>query len=434
MPEGKVKDWLEKQIRTAVADGFVTFLSGMAMGVDLWAAAIVLQLREENPSIHLIACIPWPGFAAKWKEPWKSMYYNTMKKADFRVCISDHYENGVFRKRNEYMIDRSARVIAVFNGSPGGTKDTLSYAAGKGIEAVVNRVENRLEKGSPPAADYPECLLTDIGLDRFFPEEIYIPLTEDQLSGLRAALNRLRMPEKRIISEYYDRKRSWEEIARQFKQPVPWVEKHAVRAVRKLREGPYISYIRNGYEDTERVLKLAAAEEMKKQLRRQWKRYPQMTEEDVVKFVFQSMLGVGHMITSREAALARLTQDYEEVTAGTSEPMTEKISPEWVRLNLGPAKARGITVNEIANCVFESAQVQPLSFARQNIYDFCMKLDTGPLMKKAAERVLDESWLPGHSDAYRAAYHPAYRVLYKDFKVSEKKMLEEYCPCDLADN
>ena len=172
MPEGKVKDWLEKQIRTAVADGFVTFLSGMAMGVDLWAAAIVLQLREENPSIHLIACIPWPGFAAKWKEPWKSMYYSTMKKADFRVCISDHYENGVFRKRNEYMIDRSARVIAVFNGSPGGTKDTLSYAAGKGIEVVVNRVENRLEKGSPPAADYPECLLTDIGLDRFFPEEI----------------------------------------------------------------------------------------------------------------------------------------------------------------------------------------------------------------------------------------------------------------------
>ena len=29
----------------------------------------------------------------------------------------------------------------------------------------------------------------------------------------------------------------------------------------------------------------------------------------------------------------------------------------------------------------------------------------------AAARLLDESWLPGHSRQYREAYHPAYRVL-----------------------
>ena len=37
-------------------------------------------------------------------------------------------------------------------------------------------------------------------------------------------------------------------------------------------------------------------------------------------------------------------------------------------------------------------------------------------MKEAATRILDENWLPRHSEAYRAAYAPAYRVMYKDYR------------------
>ena len=46
MPETEVVESLKKEIRTAIADGFQTFISGMARGVDLWAAEIVLALRE----------------------------------------------------------------------------------------------------------------------------------------------------------------------------------------------------------------------------------------------------------------------------------------------------------------------------------------------------------------------------------------------------
>ena len=423
MTEEEVKAWLEEQIKAAIADGFVTFLTGMAMGVDLWAAEIVLRLKKENSAIHLIACTPWPGFAAKWKEPWKSMYYETMKQADFKVSVSDHYHNGVFQKRNEYMVDRSSRVIALYNGTPGGTKNTIDYAAGKGVEVIISTAEYKPKpkKGDPPALDYPEDLLTDIGLDAIFPEGRYVPLSEDQLSGLDKALNQLRVPEREIVRQFYDQKQTLDEIAGQMERTVPWVQMHAARAVRKLRNEPSLSYIRNGYKDTELSLKLAAADEMKKQLRTQWKKHPQMTEEDVVKFVFQGMLGVGHLIASRETALARLEEEYEEVKAGDTEPLTEKISPQWIRLNLRPAKAKGMTVEDIANYVFESAQIRPLSFTRQNVYNFCVKLVPGPLMKAAAEKVLDEKWLPGHSDPYREAYHPSYRVLYKDYKAFKKE-------------
>ena len=135
-PEEEVKAWLEKQIDLAIADGFVTFISGCAMGVDLWAAEIVMRKREVNPAIHLVAATPWPGFARRWKDEWKSCYDELLEKADRVVNVCDHYHKGVFQQRNEWMVDRSSRVIAYYNGTAGGTKNTIDYANKKGVEVL----------------------------------------------------------------------------------------------------------------------------------------------------------------------------------------------------------------------------------------------------------------------------------------------------------
>ena len=57
--------------------------------------------------------------------------------------------------------------------------------------------------------------------------------------------------------------------------------------------------------------------------------------------------------------------------------------------------------------------VSALSLADSADYGVARMIVSDP--EKAA-KVLDEHWLPRHSEQYRAAYHPAYRVLYKDFK------------------
>ena len=46
--EERIKQSLEKEIRHAVADGLTVFITGMARGVDIWAAQIVLKLRNEE--------------------------------------------------------------------------------------------------------------------------------------------------------------------------------------------------------------------------------------------------------------------------------------------------------------------------------------------------------------------------------------------------
>ena len=57
---------LEREIRAAITDGFQTFISGMARGVDIWAAEVVLRLRDNGSPIHLIAASPYQGFERAW--------------------------------------------------------------------------------------------------------------------------------------------------------------------------------------------------------------------------------------------------------------------------------------------------------------------------------------------------------------------------------
>ena len=46
IPEGTVIALLDKAISEAIQSGYSTFISGMAKGVEIWAAEIVLKYRD----------------------------------------------------------------------------------------------------------------------------------------------------------------------------------------------------------------------------------------------------------------------------------------------------------------------------------------------------------------------------------------------------
>lgn len=420
-PEADIKQWLSTQIDSAIAAGYTTFISGCAMGVDIWAGQIVLQKKSQNPALHLIAATPWPGFSNKWHIDWQVQYSELLKNADLIVPVSNHYSRDVFQKRNEWMVDHSNRLIAYFNGAPGGTKNTIDYAASKGIEVVTNNPdykpkEKRRKLMESEKIPYPENLLTDIGVELIFGKPEYTALNDDQMAGLAHALTTIREREQEMIRLRYEEKKTLQEIGDQYELSRERVRQIIAKGVRKLRHPSRTVYVRDGFDKVELAQKITCAEEMKKQLQVQKKRYPLMTEEDIVKFVFQGMLGVGHLINSEQDAKDILSAEMATLDPNEDEPLIEKISSDWVRLNLRPAKAKGMTVDDIAWYLVRSAEWGALSFTRQNVYNFCVKLDGSEQMKTAAAKVLDEHWLPRHSEQYRKAYHPAYRVLYKDFK------------------
>lgn len=135
--EGEVKAALQKEIRQAIADGMNVFITGMAPGVDIWAAEIVLELREQEVlPLKLIAASPHPEFENRWSLDWQKRYAAVMAKADLIKEVCTHYSRGCYQIRNEWMVDHSARVIAVWNGQPSGTKNTIMYANRKGVPVI----------------------------------------------------------------------------------------------------------------------------------------------------------------------------------------------------------------------------------------------------------------------------------------------------------
>lgn len=135
--ESEICEALEGEIKNAISDGFNIFITGMACGVDIWAGEIVLRLRKEGLPIKLICASPFDGFERRWQKDWQDRYNRLMKEADLFRFISLGYHRGCFQVRNEWMVNHSARVIAVYDGTPGGTRNTIYYSQKVGVPVVV---------------------------------------------------------------------------------------------------------------------------------------------------------------------------------------------------------------------------------------------------------------------------------------------------------
>ena len=80
--EDAVTAALEKEIRQAIADGFNVFITGMARGVDIWAAEIVIRLQDAGEAVRLICACPYQGFERGWKQSWQERYQAILSAAD----------------------------------------------------------------------------------------------------------------------------------------------------------------------------------------------------------------------------------------------------------------------------------------------------------------------------------------------------------------
>ena len=133
-----LKEVLAEQIRGLQAKGVTDWLSGMAEGVDLWAAEIVLALREKNPVLKLHCVLPHKGQAEKWSLLAQEKYHSILKQADSITYISREFYNGCMLDRNHYLVDHTAYLLAVYSGvRRSGTGATVNYARKLGREIII---------------------------------------------------------------------------------------------------------------------------------------------------------------------------------------------------------------------------------------------------------------------------------------------------------
>lgn len=139
-----IKRCLAEAVETLFASrGVNSFISGMALGVDTWAAEAVVAARQEHPGIRLLAAVPCQGQDSRWPEHARRRYQNLLDLSDrVEVLSEDPYAPWQMMARDRWMVDRSGFLVAVFDGSPGGTAHTHAYAKKQGLPILRVRSED----------------------------------------------------------------------------------------------------------------------------------------------------------------------------------------------------------------------------------------------------------------------------------------------------
>lgn len=132
-----LKEMLKKEIEKLLDCGVTDFYSGLAEGVDTWAAQIVLALREKNPTLKLHCILPCRDQAKKWEASAQKRHQNILEQANSVICLSESYYDGCMLNRNKYLVEHSSILLAVYDGNwRSGTGMTVRYAQKLGREII----------------------------------------------------------------------------------------------------------------------------------------------------------------------------------------------------------------------------------------------------------------------------------------------------------
>ena len=160
--------------------------------------------------------------------------------------------------------------------------------------------------------------------------------------------------------------------------------------------------------------------ELEKILMEHGARYPKMQPQDAVKLIYQNEFGGGHLIADEGRCIAYLLAEYRATPQRADIPLREALGNGICRVMLGALDAHGYAPEQLGADFIRGAQAH-----RGNMDAFLTKLDalrrvTGRGVLSFDEAALEaylEAYIAtgcpavSHSEEYRQAYAPAYRVI-----------------------
>jgi uncharacterized phage-like protein YoqJ len=132
-----------KKIMTDCVESLITrgvnrFLSGVALGADIWAAEIINEMKKKHTDISLIAVRPCETQANRWPKDDKIRYFEILQLCDEVKTLKTNYTRSCMFERNRYLVDNAQYLIAIYDGSKkGGTAYTVKYGVKKKIEMTL---------------------------------------------------------------------------------------------------------------------------------------------------------------------------------------------------------------------------------------------------------------------------------------------------------
>ena len=132
---------LKEQFRELIELGIRRFYTGGALGCDMMAAEVILELKKEYKFKHIDIyhwiCAPCFHYTAKWKPEDRERLKEIAKKSHVHFVSQSEYFNGCMQIRNQYMVDNANVLIAIYDGQKGGTHNTIEYAKKKKRNIII---------------------------------------------------------------------------------------------------------------------------------------------------------------------------------------------------------------------------------------------------------------------------------------------------------
>lgn len=141
-----LKAQLRAALQKAYDEGYRHFICGMARGCDTYFCDEALRLRDRVQDITVEAAIPCLSQSDGWTEEQRQRYRDLLERCNYRTVVQEKYDPGCMHRRNRYMVDHSGFLLAVHDGTTGGTHYTIEYALRRQRDVLVLPVPERLDE------------------------------------------------------------------------------------------------------------------------------------------------------------------------------------------------------------------------------------------------------------------------------------------------
>ncbi len=132
-----IKSMLYSEISDAVSEGFTSFMTGMARGIDLWAGEAVADMILSGSNLHIIPVFPHKGYEKRYSADDRTIADKILSLSEDAVYLAEHYYKGCMAVRNRYLVDHSSELIAVVSDYKSGTGQTIRYASSAGLKKRI---------------------------------------------------------------------------------------------------------------------------------------------------------------------------------------------------------------------------------------------------------------------------------------------------------
>ncbi|MDQ0976206.1 putative phage-like protein YoqJ [Neobacillus niacini] len=119
-----IKAALKKELIPMMEAGLEWVLISGQLGVELWAAEVVFELKSEFPDVKIAVITPFLDQEASWSETNSEWYKSILVQADFidSVTKKGYEKPWQFRLKNQFFIEKSDALLLLYDqekeGSP----------------------------------------------------------------------------------------------------------------------------------------------------------------------------------------------------------------------------------------------------------------------------------------------------------------------------